>query len=98
MPAKPWTEPLKTVADTMPCQRDKILRGMTGTEDCLHVSIYTKQLRPADDGSLQPVLVNLFGGGFMYGSNSKDFFDPEFLLRQDVVLVTVNYRVGVFGK
>ena len=51
-----------------------------------------------------PVMVWIHGGGFTMGSgNSGSITDvggpgPGFLLNRDVVLVTFNYRLGVFGK
>jgi len=50
---------------------------------------------PAD---LMPVMVWFHGGGYVRGGSSQ--FGPQFLMREghDVVLVTVNYRLGVFGN
>lgn len=95
VPAVPWTKPLRTTADTKPWQRDIFYGNISGTEDCLHVNVYTKQL---DSHPLCPVMVYLHGGGFMNGSNCKDVYNPEFLLRKDVVLVVVNYRLGALGR
>lgn len=43
-----------------------------------------------------PVVVYLHGGEFKYGG--KDFHRPDILLKQDVILVVPNYRLGVLGK
>lgn len=43
-------------------------------------------------------MVWIHGGAFLLGSNSKDFYNPEFLLRKDIVLIAINYRLGAFGK
>lgn len=46
-----------------------------------------------------PVMVYLHGGGFVEGSGQvKNGFGPEFFMTRNVVLVTVNYRLGPFGK
>lgn len=45
-----------------------------------------------------PVMVFFHGGAFMFGSNTKDLYGPDYLLRKDVVLVVVNYRLNAFGK
>lgn len=42
-------------------------------------------------------MVWLHGGGFKTGSSSDSMYGPDFLLRRDVVLVTINYRLGAFG-
>lgn len=65
-----------------------------GSEDCLHLSIYTREITP---NTLKPVMVWIHGGAFITGSNGKDLYDPEYLLRYDVVVITINYRLGVFG-
>lgn len=65
-----------------------------GNENCLHLSIYTRDLKPETP---KPVMIWIHGGGFTAGSNSKNLYDPEFLLRKDVVVCTINYRVGAFG-
>ena len=43
-------------------------------------------------------MVWIHGGGFLFGSGNDDFYGPEYLMRKDIVLVTFNYRLGVFGK
>lgn len=61
---------------------------------CLTVNVWT----PAADGGRRPVLVWLHGGAFVVGSGSDPWFDGSRLaLNQDVVLITVNYRLGAFG-
>lgn len=46
---------------------------------------------------LLPVLVFLHGGGFQMGSSRTDFYGADYFMEKDVVLVTLNYRVGPFG-
>lgn len=65
-----------------------------GSEDCLHLNIFTKNTRPA---TLQPVLVYIYGGGFTSGSSTPKTLGPDYLLMADVVVVTINYRLGAFG-
>lgn len=47
---------------------------------------------------LLPVMVYIHGGGFTFGSGDDDTYGPDYLVERDVVLVTVNYRVGIFGE
>jgi para-nitrobenzyl esterase len=64
----------------------------TYSEDCLAVDIYT----PAADGRARPVLFRIHGGAYYIGSGHDH--DGSILAAQgDVVVVTVNYRLGVFG-
>lgn len=63
------------------------------SEDCLHVNVVT----PALDGH-RPVLVWIYGGGFINGAAADPIHAGERLAaRGDVVLVTFDYRLGVFG-
>ena len=63
-------------------------------EDCLYLNIWT----PAVTGDEKlPVFVWYFGGGFQCGYTAEMEFDGERLARRGMVVVTVNYRVNVFG-
>ncbi len=64
------------------------------SEDCLTLNIWT----PAKGGRDRlPVMVWIHGGGFQAGAGGEPRHDGEAFARQGVVLVTVNYRLGVFG-
>jgi para-nitrobenzyl esterase len=64
------------------------------SEDCLYLNIWTGAASP---GEKLPVLVWIYGGGFMNGSASSPTSDGEALARKGIVVVTTNYRVGPFG-
>lgn len=61
-------------------------------EDCLRLNVWTK--RP--DGTARPVLVWIHGGAFLVGSSNM-YGGAHFAAEHDVVVVTLNYRLGVFG-
>lgn len=71
-----------------------LLGRVAGNENCLHLNVFTKELEPE---TLRPVMVWIHGGAFVLGSNAKEIYNPELLLRKDIVLVTINYRLGAFG-
>ncbi len=73
---------------------DSQLKKVVGSEDCLRLNIYTKNLQP---NKLYPVMFYLFGGGFNSGSSSTALYGPDFLLMSDVIVVICDYRVGPFG-
>merc|ERR1711962_818950 len=50
-----------------------------------------------EEVGLTPVIVFLHGGAFMFGSSESSLYGPQVLLDRNVILVTVNYRLGVFG-
>lgn len=64
-------------------------------EDCLFLNVSTPGLR---DGGKRPVLVYIHGGGYNNGSGSDPLYDGGNLCRRgDVVVVTLNHRLNVFG-
>ena len=65
-----------------------------GTEDCLHLNVWT----PALDAGKRPVMVWFHGGGYSAGSANWAMYNGGNLAaRHDVVVVTVNHRLNVFG-
>ncbi|MDY6998577.1 MAG: carboxylesterase family protein [Actinomycetota bacterium] len=69
-------------------------RGLTMSEDCLTLNIWT----PAADDSRRPVLVFLHGGGQAQGHGSAPLIDGSRLARRgDIVVVTINFRLGALG-
>src|SRR3954469_1348770 len=63
-------------------------------EDCLSLNVWT----PATDGARRPVLVWIHGGGFIGGSGAMNLYaGAPLAARGDVVVVTVNYRLGILG-
>ncbi|KAJ3258379.1 hypothetical protein HK103_003667 [Boothiomyces macroporosus] len=68
--------------------------GVYGDEDCLNLNIYA----PRDAFGL-PVIVYVFGGGFNDGSNQEPMFDGRNIIKENpnAVIVTINYRVNLFG-
>ncbi|HTX06719.1 MAG TPA: carboxylesterase family protein [Steroidobacteraceae bacterium] len=64
------------------------------SEDCLYLNVWT----PTTDVRRQlPVLVWIPGGGFVAGSGSVAVYEGANLAAQGIVVVTINYRVGLFG-
>jgi para-nitrobenzyl esterase len=64
------------------------------SEDCLYLNIWTS----AKSGNEKlPVFVYIHGGGFTEGSGMVPVYDGEGLARKGLVMITINYRLGVFG-
>jgi para-nitrobenzyl esterase len=64
------------------------------SEDCLYLNVRTGNLNGA---TKQPVMVWIHGGGHQFGSGDFSYYQSNGLVEKDVVLVTINYRLGVFG-
>lgn len=62
------------------------------SEDCLYLNVYT----PKGDGPY-PVMVWIHGGAFIVGSGASEGYDPTRLVQEEVVVVTLNYRLGALG-
>lgn len=69
--------------------------GLTGGDDCLYLNVYTPTIQ---SGANKPVMVYLHGGGFTFGGSFNMFYGPDFLVAKNVILVTLNYRLNIFGK
>lgn len=66
----------------------------TASEDCLYLNIWT----PAAKRSAHfPVMVWIHGGAFVGGAGTDPMFAGDELIKKGVVLVTLNYRLGIFG-
>jgi len=65
---------------------------MKGDEDCLYLNVYTM-----DIVKKRPVMIWIHGGAFSMGSGDATFYGPDYIVQKDVVLVTLNYRLGVLG-
>ena len=97
-PAPMWSRvrPAVEFARSAP-QPPSALPGMAvgpQDEDCLYLNVYT----PAADSARRPVLFWIHGGGFTTGSGSQALYDGGALAeRGDVVVVTINYRLGALG-
>ncbi|KAM9733014.1 cholinesterase-like [Menidia menidia] len=68
------------------------------SEDCLYINVWTPVFNKTRPASLVPVLVWIYGGGFVGGTSSLDIYHGHFLSKSEgVVVVSMNYRVGAFG-
>ena len=61
-------------------------------EDCLYLNVWSKA-NPVK----KPVLVYIYGGGFRSGGAGCAIYDGKEIAEKDVVFVSINYRVGIFG-
>merc|ERR1712179_411703 len=70
---------------------------LSGEEDCLYLNIYSPSISVTSNPfALKPVMIWIHGGGFILGSGSM-FGEPNRFVDEDVVVVTLNYRLGALG-
>ncbi len=88
----PWTDPVRAVdygAASPQRGRDEVQ-----SEDCLFLNVWT----PGTDAGKRPVMVYIHGGAYSSGSGSSDLYDGTRLAKRgDVVVVTLNHRLNIFG-
>ncbi|MEW6553994.1 MAG: carboxylesterase/lipase family protein [Actinomycetota bacterium] len=98
-PVEPWQDVLACDSYGPSCpQPNDDWTGMMDVgytdEDCLYLNVWT----PAQDpGEGLPVMVWIHGGAFRSGSGSLAIYDGHNLAEKDVVVVTINYRLGALG-
>ena len=80
--------------------RIAVLSGVTekvaSSEDCLFLNVFAPEPRAPDDGAW-PVMVWIHGGAFVMGSGSTPLYHGVAFAEQGIVVVTLNYRLGVAG-
>ncbi|XP_072392037.1 juvenile hormone esterase-like [Diabrotica undecimpunctata] len=70
------------------------LKHAHASEDCLYLNVYSPDLSPSQK---LPVLIFIHGGTFRRGSAFAGYKAPAFLVKEGIVVVTINYRLGPFG-
>lgn len=98
-PAENWSG-VKETKDFGPRSVQRLVFGDMNSrsngvsEDCLYLNVWTPASRNTKN---LPVLVYFFGGGFVAGDGSEPRYDGENMAKEGIVVVTINYRLGIFG-
>lgn len=75
------------------CPNDNIIgSGSNGDEDCLYLNVYSTSLT-----GKRAVMFWIHGGAYVIGDGDSTVYGPEFIVREDVVVVTINYRLSALG-
>jgi para-nitrobenzyl esterase len=97
-PAKAWTGVRAAAGYSPDCAQkpfpgDAAPLGTPPAEDCLYLNVW----RPDSTAARLPVMVWIYGGGFVNGGSSPAVYDGSAFARRGVVFVSFNYRLGRFG-
>lgn len=74
--------------------REFLIKDEPLNEDCLYLNVWSGAKTPSEK---RPVIVWIYGGGFVSGGTNVPIYDGEALAKKGVILVSINYRVGIFG-
>jgi len=91
-PVTPWNDVQPAIEIASECPQLISLGGASDDEDCLYVNVWA----PSGAHDL-PVMVWLHGGAFIIGSGGDKYYDGAQLAKSGVVVVSLNYRLGLFG-
>lgn len=97
-PVRPWRGVREATAYSADCMQvpfpsDAAPLGTEPAEDCLYANVW----RPNDGQKKLPVMVWIYGGGFVNGGASPPTYSGANLAKKGIVFVSFNYRVGRFG-
>lgn len=101
-PLEPWKGTLDATKVGVACWNidrmnpDPAQKIITGSDNCLHLNIYVPEV-VSDEPKQLPVMVYIHGGRFNTMSATPFYYGPDYLMERDVILVTINYRLGAFG-
>src|ERR1035437_3854774 len=77
---------------------DMVFHDPGPSEDCLTLNVWApSDARPSKKSPGLPVMVWIYGGGFTTGGTSENRQDGQFLAHRGVIVVSMNYRLGIFG-
>lgn len=97
-PIKTWSKPLDASTEYHgACAQAHIVHkhGQYGFENCLHLNIYTPFLPSHKKQKLKAVIVWIHG--YAFTSSFSHIHGPDFLIENDVLVITLTHRLGVFG-
>lgn len=98
-PVTPWRQPLQATSFGNHCPQLPLYDGFntpSTTEDCLYLNVFAPKNNGGRPARGLPVMFWIYGGGFT-GGESDDYDGSKLATQGNVVVVTINYRVGLLG-
>lgn len=93
VPVRPWHDVRDCFNFGSPCMQKNVSNPtVEGNEDCLFLNVFTPAI---ETNRLRSVMFYIHGGAWYVGYG--ELFPPDFLIHEDVIVVTINYRLGAMG-
>lgn len=94
IPAADWQDAFDASEEGPSCPYP---RAEKPSEDCLRLNVYTTKLPCETENVSRPVMVFIHPGGFYSYSGQSSWWGPQYIMDKDIVLVSINYRLGALG-
>ncbi|XP_076623387.1 juvenile hormone esterase-like isoform X2 [Colletes latitarsis] len=99
VPPTPWNATRATIKEPKSCpQLFPSDFHYMGNEDCLYLSVFTPETNFNRNMTPRAVMVWVYGGSFVSGYINTAFYSPDFFIEKDVIIVSINYRIGALGN
>ncbi|CAG9795648.1 unnamed protein product [Diatraea saccharalis] len=101
-PHSGWEDILENKKEKKPCAHLNLPYrpiknyGFSGSEDCLFLSVHTPRL-PTNNELKMPVIVFLYNENFQVAYNASKEYGPDFFMKEEVIIVTLQHRLGALG-
>ncbi|XP_054009877.1 esterase FE4-like [Hylaeus anthracinus] len=96
--SRTWNTTYYATKDGSPCIQRGSNKEVVGSEDCLYLNVYVPIISDKGNASSKlPVIVFVHGGRYVDGSSDSNKFPPNYLMDQNIILVAMNFRLGVLG-
>ncbi|ODM91224.1 Venom carboxylesterase-6 [Orchesella cincta] len=97
IPKKAWKGTLDATRPSPFCVQAQITAGLAprGEDNCLYLDIFTPSIFKNSTSSLLPVIVWIPAGAHLFGRSR--YYGPKYIMREDVIYVPINFRMGIFG-
>ncbi|XP_075981625.1 uncharacterized protein LOC142980177 [Anticarsia gemmatalis] len=103
-PHEGWSDVLSAKKEKQHCTqfylpiRNVDRYGTCGSDDCLHLSIYTPPKQPTKEEPLNyPVVIFLYNEHFRVSHNASRDYGPDFFVKEEVIVVSISHRLGAGG-
>jgi para-nitrobenzyl esterase len=98
-PVAPWQGTMQVTEFGPQCMQNLIyddmkFRSSGMSEDCLYLNVWAPSNK---QNKKRPVLLYFYGGGFVAGDGSERRYDGASMAQKDIIVITANYRLGLFG-